>query len=127
MTILRLQHASVPMPPGGGATARQFYTDIVGLEELPLPKRLDPERAIWYRVGEGGHEFHLFTDANLAHASSLQHFCLEVENVDGYRELLESKGYPIFEEPDITYRYRFCTHDPFGNRVEFCEILGDYD
>ena len=39
-SVKRLQHTSVPMPPGGEAAARKFYGEALGMREIPKPSTL---------------------------------------------------------------------------------------
>ena len=39
-SVKRLQHTSVPMPPGGDDQARAFYGDTLGMPEIPKPTGL---------------------------------------------------------------------------------------
>ena len=120
--IQRLQHVSVPRPPGSADQARQFYGDVLGLEELPLPSTLAHLDLVWYRLGDD--ELHLFADERAGHPA--QHFCLQLEALDGLRERLHAAGVPIGAEPDIPNRPRFTFRDPFGNLIEVTTILGSY-
>ncbi len=126
MSVLRLQHASVPMPAGGNDEARAFYGGVLGLDEIPPPSSLDAEQIIWFSAGGGGHEVHLFTEDGFGPNSPGQHLCLQVDDLDATRERLGDHGVAIEETTLIPNRPRFFVRDPFGNRVELTQILGDY-
>ena len=40
---MRLQHVSIAIPPDGRDDARAFYGGLLGLEERPVPPKLDGE------------------------------------------------------------------------------------
>ena len=54
---MRLQHVS-SRSRGRGERARAFYGGLLGLEEKPVPPKLDPDELIWFRAG-GDLELHL--------------------------------------------------------------------
>jgi catechol 2,3-dioxygenase-like lactoylglutathione lyase family enzyme len=122
----RVQHVSVPMPPGGNDEARRFYGDTLGFTEITPPSVLGTERFVWYAVGDDGHEVHVYTMDPFVQSSPSQHFCVQVEDGPAFRQKLTAAGYPVNEEPVINNRPRFSTVDPFGNKVEITEIVGQY-
>jgi catechol 2,3-dioxygenase-like lactoylglutathione lyase family enzyme len=125
-TVQRLQHVSVPMPAGGSAAAREFYGDALGLEEVTVPSALDGRAFVWFRAGPDAHEIHVFTDERFGPNSPAQHLCLQVDDIDAYRQQITARGVPIEETIQIHNRPRFFVRDPFGNLVELTQILGEY-
>ncbi len=120
----RLQHVSIPRPPGSAALARAFYGDLLGLEEKPPPASIQSLGVIWFKVGEDA-ELHLFREEPLDDASN-RHFCLVVDKVDGTRKMLANAGYAPWDVEVIPGRPRFFCRDPFGNIIEFTSIEADY-
>ena len=123
MEFHRIQHVSIPRPPGSDEEARAFYGEVLGLEEVPPPQSLHEQDLIWYRVGD--HELHLFAEDPVQDSSG-RHFCLEVDDVEVVRARLAQAGYSPKSAVPIPTRPRFFCQDPFGNRIEFTTILGDY-
>lgn len=123
--VLKIQHASLPMPAGGNDEARRFYVHVLGLTEITPPEVLGTERFVWLAAGDGGHEIHMFTEDPHEKSPGL-HICLEVDDQAKVRARLEEHGFPTRDTDAITNRPRFFTSDPFGNRVEICSILGPY-
>lgn len=126
MGIFRLQHTTIPMPPGGNDEARRFYGGVLGLPEKPVPSSLDSSRIVWFSVSDDGDELHVLTDEGADPAASGQHLCLVVDDLDAIRKALAEDDVEIGEEPHIHNRPRFSFRDPFGNKVEITEIHGDY-
>lgn len=124
--VLRLQHTSIPMPPGGQERARAFFGDALGMKEVRPPKELDADNLAWFLAGEDGHEIHLFVDPTLAALSPAQHLCLQVDDVDAVRTRLRDHGVEIEETIAIPSRPRFFIRDPFRNFIEIAQITGDY-
>jgi catechol 2,3-dioxygenase-like lactoylglutathione lyase family enzyme len=125
MPVLKLQHASVPMPTGGNDKGRHFYGATLGLTEITPPDVLGTERFVWFAIGDSGDEIHLYTD-NRGPNSPGQHVCIQVEDPQAVRETLEANGYETADTDAIPNRPRFFTIDPFGNRIEISAILGPY-
>lgn len=123
MAVVRLQHTSVPMPPGEGATARHFYGTVMEMEEKIPPESIIAQGLIWFRAGDD--EIHLFRDDEPA-GNERQHFCLQVDNIDHLRSQFERHGVEIEETTAVPNRPRFFVHDPFGNRIEITEVQGEY-
>lgn len=117
----RIQHVSIPRPPGSDAQTRTFYGELLGFEEIPTPHTL--EGVIWYQLGAV--ELHLFEQPN-ADGLLGRHVCIEVEDVAVVRQLLEQAGYTTEDNVPIPGRPRFFARDPFGNRLEFTSVNGDY-
>ncbi|MEJ7722438.1 MAG: GntR family transcriptional regulator [Ilumatobacteraceae bacterium] len=49
---LRVDHVQLAMPVGGEADARRFYTDVLGLAEVPKPAALAARGGCWFESGE---------------------------------------------------------------------------
>lgn len=127
-SVRRIQHVSVPMPPGGEARARQFYGEALGLEEVKPPVDLSSLRLVWFRIGgEGdGDELHCFTETGPHPNTPAQHLCFEVEDLGVMQRRLAKHGITIEPTIEIHNRPRFFVHDPFGNSIELVQILGQY-
>jgi catechol 2,3-dioxygenase-like lactoylglutathione lyase family enzyme len=110
----------VAIAPDGADEARAFYGGLLGLEERPVPPKLDPAWLVWYRAG-GDLELHLLQSGDAPPPKA--HFCLAVE--DGLAELrarLEAAGVPTRDSTEIVGRPRFTCRDPFGNIVELTQL-----
>ncbi len=123
MSRPRIQHVSIPRPPGSDDETRAFYGDLLGLEEVPVPRSLQQMDLIWYRLGDT--ELHLFAEEPLADRSG-RHLCIEVDDVEDLRARLGSAGYAVHDTTPIPGRPRFFCRDPFGNQIEFTTIISDY-
>lgn len=124
--VLRLQHASIPMPEGGEAAARDFFAGMLGMSEIAPPAALSHLRVVWFKAGPDGHEIHLFTDREMNMKSTAQHICLQVDDLHAYRARFAERGVEIQETDVIPNRPRFFVRDPFNNQIEICEINGQH-
>jgi catechol 2,3-dioxygenase-like lactoylglutathione lyase family enzyme len=123
----RVQHVSIPIPMGGADQARAFYTGVLGIPEKRVPKELDATRLTWFAVGEDEHEIHCFVDDDYEDRSTAQHFCLEVDDINGLRKQVDDAGVQIDETIAIHNRPRFFVRDPFGNQIELTQIDGMFE
>ena len=119
----RIQHVSIPRPPGSDEKTRAFYGDLLGLEEISVPESIQYLDLIWYRLGNL--ELHLFAEEPIDDSSG-RHFCIEVENQAEVRAKLVEAGYNPSDTDPIPGRPRFFCRAPFNNRIEFTTIEGDY-
>ena len=74
---MRLQHVSVAIAADGADAAREFYGGLLGLEEKPVPPKLDPNELVWFRVG-GDLELHLMRTGDSPPPNA--HLCLAVDS-----------------------------------------------
>jgi catechol 2,3-dioxygenase-like lactoylglutathione lyase family enzyme len=92
---------------------------VLGLEEMPVPPKLDPEKLVWFRGGSGDLEVHLMPGE--VHPG-MHHACLVVDDLDGMRAQLAAGGYELSDATEIVGRPRFFCRDPFGNLLELCRF-----
>jgi catechol 2,3-dioxygenase-like lactoylglutathione lyase family enzyme len=119
---VRLQHVSVAIGADEADAARGFYGGLLGLEEKPVPPKLDPTELVWFQAG-GDLELHLMQTGDAAPPSA--HFCLAVDSgLDELRTRLEAAGVATSSPTEIVGRPRFTCRDPFGNLVELTELPG---
>jgi len=115
MAIVSLHHVQLAMPRGREAEAREFYSNVLGLEELPKPEHLAKRGGAWFRAGSV--ELHLgveedFRPAKKAHPALL---------VDDLAELLarcRTAGVEVTTDQPLPGYERAYVDDPFGNRIE---------
>jgi len=88
----RLQHVSIPISDGAQDAARTFYGRVLGLEEKPAPRSLRHMKLVWFKVGDSEMELHCFPDTFPAKPEEGRHFCLEVDNLDEYRQRVTEAG-----------------------------------
>jgi catechol 2,3-dioxygenase-like lactoylglutathione lyase family enzyme len=123
---IRIQHVSIPFPPGGQTAARAFYGDTLGLREVAVPPTLNAARLVWYRAGDT--ELHLFEETPLEDLSG-RHFCFALADAAALAELrarLVATGVAVEEVVAIPGRPRFVCRDPFRNLLEFTTLEYDY-
>jgi len=114
----RLHHVQISIPPGKENEARQFYTDILGLTEIPKPSVLN-QNGLWYEIA--GTQLHIGVEEGIS--KSKRHPAFEVTDLAAVRQYLTGKGVKIKDETQIPGQARFSFFDPFDNRIELLEWL----
>ena len=114
----RFDHVQICIPKGKEDEARKFYTDIMGLKEIPKPASLLANGGLWYQVADV--ELHLGVEQEVV--KTRRHPAFEITDVAAARTILE-KIVEIVEEPYIPGRERFAFIDPFGNKIELLQMM----
>lgn len=116
--IETIDHIQLAAPPGGEEQARSFYGELLGFEEVEKPPLLKKNGGVWFQ--KGSIHVHIgiedpFTPARKAHPA------FHVQNIDGLRHMLDTRGIPVSLDGKLPGARRFYIFDPFGNRLEFLE------
>jgi catechol 2,3-dioxygenase-like lactoylglutathione lyase family enzyme len=115
----RLDHVQICIPTGKEKEARRFYSNIIGLTEIPKPEALIPNGGLWYQVADI--QLHIGTETTTG--KSKRHPAFEISNLDEVRQYLIGNGVEIKDEIQIPGQMRFSFIDPFDNRIEFLEKI----
>jgi catechol 2,3-dioxygenase-like lactoylglutathione lyase family enzyme len=118
--FVRLHHVQLAIPAGGEDACRTFWGDTLGMAELAKPPVLAGRGGCWFRGG--GLEVHLGVEADFAPALKA-HPGILVSDVAGLAARFESHGVPVIWDGNFPGFSRFYANDPFGNRLEFLELL----
>ncbi len=119
MTVLGLDHVQIGILPGGEPEARRFWSEAVGLPEIPKPAALAGRGGVWFQAG--AQQVHCGVEDPVAR--SRRHPALLTDDLDRLRVRLESAGFPIRFEPELPGYRRLFSEDGFGNRVEFMQRI----
>ena len=106
------------MPAGKENDARQFYSALLGLVEIPKPANLVKRGGCWFQ-GEAV-TIHLGVEADFR-PQRKAHPALLVEDLEALRSMLGLKGFPVVTDEPLEGYSRLYTEDPFGNRIELME------
>jgi catechol 2,3-dioxygenase-like lactoylglutathione lyase family enzyme len=117
--ITGIDHVQLAMPVGAEDIARQFYSGVLGLAEIPKPAILAVRGGVWFKCGAT--ELHLGADPAFQ-AAKKAHPALLVADFPAFRVLLEQRGVPLKPEETVGGRERANLDDPFGNRVELIAL-----
>jgi catechol 2,3-dioxygenase-like lactoylglutathione lyase family enzyme len=115
-----IHHVQLACPPGSEDTLRDFYGQVLGLQELAKPSVLAARGGCWFRGY--GVELHFGVEQDFRPARKA-HPGLLVRDLDAWAYRLRCSGAPVLFDDDFPGMRRFYTEDPHGNRLEFLEPL----
>lgn len=119
--IQGLDHVQLAMLHGEEIQARAFYAELLELTEIPKPEKLVQRGGVWFEISDG-RQIHLGVEEPFSPAKKA-HPAFAVVEIDRLAERLAGAGYPVEWDDLIPDRRRFYTTDPFGNRLEFLELI----
>jgi catechol 2,3-dioxygenase-like lactoylglutathione lyase family enzyme len=114
----RVDHIHITVAPDRLEEAKDFYTDVMGLELIERPNHLFTTAGYWFNIGDA--QLHIGVEPQIP--VSTRHTAFEVEDVNAALKYLKDKV-QILEEPVIPGRRRFAFLDPFGNRMELLQMI----
>jgi uncharacterized protein YhfF/catechol 2,3-dioxygenase-like lactoylglutathione lyase family enzyme len=114
----KLDHMQICIPIGMEEKARNFYSELLGLQEIEKPDALKPNGGMWYEIADI--QLHIGTE-EMANHKSKRHPAFEVENLEEVIHYLKSHNIEIREDIPIPNFKRVSIFDPFGNRIELLE------
>lgn len=117
MAVIGLDHVQLAIPAGGEDRAREFYTGLLGMAEVPKPATLSAS-GCWFTGGTVS--LHIGVDPEFRPATKA-HPALLVDDLVTLRARLVAAGYAASDDKPIEGYRRFFTADPFGNRIELME------
>ena len=116
----KLDHVQICIPHGMEEKARNFYSELLGLQEIEKPDALKPNGGMWYEIADI--QLHIGTE-EMANHKSKRHPAFEVENLKVVVNYLESRGVKLKDDIPIPNVNRISIFDPFGNRIELLERI----
>lgn len=117
-----LHHVQLAMPRGEEDRARRFFGGVLGLTEIDKPPELAARGGAWFRAGRL--ELHLGVEDGMRPAAKA-HPGILVDDLDGVVARLAADGQAVTGDDAFPGFRRIYAHDPFGNRLEFLEPVGD--
>ena len=120
ITVRRYEHVQLVVPPGQSDAARKFYLGVLGFAEVPMPESFKGIVIGFWCVNN---DVMLHVGEDTETAKNKGHPAFEIDDVPGVRKYLEGLGIHTKDEPLIPGRRRFSFRDPFGNRIEFLELV----
>src|SRR5262245_43819483 len=118
MRIVAIDHVQLAMPPGGEAAARDFYSGVLGLPEVPKPPVLAARGGCWFE--RDGVRIHLGIESDFRPALKA-HPALLVSSLAEVIERCQKAGCKAVAGEMIEGRARAFVSDPFGNRIELID------
>jgi catechol 2,3-dioxygenase-like lactoylglutathione lyase family enzyme len=118
MQIEGIDHIQLAMPAGHEDAAREFYSRLLGIPEVPKPSELAKRGGVWFENGVV--KVHLGVDPDF-HPARKAHPGLLVRHLSILVRNLRQAGFDVSEDDPLIGYYRVYVNDPFGNRLELME------
>ena len=118
MQIVRIDHVQLAMPEGQEDRARDFYSGLLGIPEVPKPAALARRGGVWFQDREV--KVHLGIDPEFR-AARKAHPALLVRGLETLVHRLREAGVEVVDNDLLPGYDRVYVTDPFGNRLELME------
>jgi catechol 2,3-dioxygenase-like lactoylglutathione lyase family enzyme len=118
MRIEGIDHIQLAMPAGQEDIARNFYSAILGIPEVPKPPNLAKRGGVWFENGRV--KIHLGIDPDFRPARKA-HPAFLVQDLGALVQKLSDSGIEVVEDEPLPGYDRVYVADPFGNRIEIME------
>jgi WD40 repeat protein len=120
MAIVQPEFIQISAPRNSFDRVRQFYGDLLGLNEIEAPESAAGREGAWFALGSVPL---LVQFEGYGFSNEPGHLALYVDDLDVFNETLRQRVAPIERETgvdDVLVRLR--CKDPFGNRLEFAQL-----
>jgi catechol 2,3-dioxygenase-like lactoylglutathione lyase family enzyme len=118
MTISRIDHVQLAMPPGREAEAVAFYEGVLGIPHVPKPPSLAVRGGCWFERDDL--KIHLGVEAEFRPAKKA-HPALLVEGLTELVAQLRAHSVTVRDAEPLDGIEHVYIDDPFGNRIELLE------
>ncbi len=116
--LTAVDHVQLAAPPDSEDRLRAYYTDVLGMTEIPKPPVLAARGGCWFAAGPV--QLHLGVEEDFRPARKA-HPGLRVTDIEAYASRLQERGAKVVWDDDLPGHRRFYSEDPVGNRLEFLE------
>ncbi|MER5417326.1 VOC family protein [Streptomyces virginiae] len=116
--LTAVDHVQLAAPPDSEDRLRAYYTDVLGMTEIPKPPVLAARGGCWFAAGPV--QLHLGVEEDFRPARKA-HPGLRVTDIEAYASRLSERGAKVVWDDDLPGHRRFYSEDPVGNRLEFLE------
>ena len=117
--MITLHHVNVTVPSELEQQTKQFYGEVLGLEQAPKPST-SRQSGAWYQIGPN--QLHLSVEAEDSGPLSSRHVCFAVPDLGAAETKFREAGVEIIADPrPIKGMSRFYVRDPGGNMLEIVQ------
>jgi extradiol dioxygenase family protein len=118
MTVLGIDHVQLAMPAGQESAAREFYSGLLGIPEVPKPAELAARGGVWFESSRV--KLHLGVEKDFRPAKKA-HPGLVIDDLEALAERLRAAGVATTADHNLADQARYFVEDPFGNRLELLQ------
>lgn len=119
--LAAVDHVQLAAPSGAEDALRAYYTDVLGMTEIPKPPVLAARGGCWFQAGAVQLHLGIGTDFRPAKKA---HPGLRVTRIEACAARLQEHGAKVIWDDSLPGHRRFYSEDPVGNRLEFLEPTG---
>jgi len=120
LEIIGVNHVNVTVPAALEQTAKDFYSTVLGLRQIPKPEGSRQNVGAWYELGPI--QLHLSPEDNVHNKASDRHVCYQVADAARAELYIRNAGIEVLPDArPIKGTSRFFLRDPGGNMIEITE------
>jgi catechol 2,3-dioxygenase-like lactoylglutathione lyase family enzyme len=118
--VVELNHVNIRVPRALEGATKDFYQNVVGLEEIEKPAESKPRGGAWF--GCGAVQIHLSLSEGEANEASNRHICYRVADLAEAENAFRRAGVEIIaDDQPVAGWPRFYVRDPGGNLLEIAQ------
>jgi len=122
MRVVGIDHVQLAMPRGREDEAIAFYEGLLGIPQTPKPANLAKRGGCWF--ARAALKIHLGVEDDFRPARKA-HPALLVEGLPALIDVLREAGADLRDDEPLPGYDRIYVDDPFGNRIELLEPVGE--
>ncbi|MFJ8065421.1 VOC family protein [Psychrobacillus sp. NPDC096426] len=115
-----IDHVQLAAPKGSETVAKQFFSGILGFQEIEKPEILRKKGGVWFAFAN--YQIHIGIEEPFAPAKKA-HPAFQVDNLEALKMHLTKNEVSYIVDKDLPGANRIYVHDPFGNRIEILEWI----
>ena len=113
-------HIQLSAPKGSEDTAREFYANKLGFNEIEKPKSLQGNGGVWFNINDI--DFHIGIEEEF-NALKKAHPAINIENLEAFKIYCDEVNIKYQSDDRFPGAKRIFIRDPFNNRLEFIEKI----
>ncbi|PKR76717.1 glyoxalase [Halalkalibacillus sediminis] len=117
-SLTKIDHVQLSAPPNSEDKARDFFINVLGMEEVEKPTALKKNGGVWFQTD--GVQLHVGIEEDFT-PNKKAHPALEVLGLEALMSQLDLHRVPYQKDNKIPGANRIYIHDPFGNRIEMIQ------
>ena len=115
--IIDVNHVNVTVTSDLEEATKHFYSQVLGLQQIPKPVGTRQFVGAWYQIGSS--QLHLSIEDNPQNNASSRHVCYRIADLDHAAEAFQAAGVEIIPDSQaVGPARRFFVRDPGGNLIE---------
>lgn len=121
--IIAVNHVNVTVPAALEEAAKSFYSEVLGLRQIPKPVGTRQDIGAWYQLGDM--QLHLSIEDAVQNEVSDRHVCYQVADINAANVEFRNAGVDVIPDPrPVAGQGRFFVRDPGGNLLEITQGIG---